>query len=555
MPNTSTPNRSNQPALLQKYLRDVEASMRAGDRARAMQLSEEATRQEIEHPNLLLLAAYRVLDRGVADEALAMLTRARELAPRSVDVLNALGLTLVSLNRQREAVAVYDAALRQLPGAAMIHFNKACALEDLSELARARREFQRTLELQPGHAETLARLANIAVLRGDTKEAREFAAGALRRNPKLVAASLALVLADIEDKKFDEALATLKPLMGTANASVLNRSLAQGMAGDALDGLGRVPEAFSAYAASGATARELYRPIYESPGAETALKRVGRLTSYFVAADRQEWRARSDAAIESPIKTHVFLVGFPRSGTTLLEQVLASHPDIETMEERDCLIDAAAEFIVPPDGLARLSSAGESELGEFRNSYWKRVAESGFTPHGSVFVDKMPLTTVILCLVAKLFPQAKILFAVRDPRDCVLSCFRRRFGMTPQMYQLLTLEGAAGYYDAVMTLGEIYRDALALDRVDLRYEDLVADFEAETRRVCAFLGVDWREEMHAFAEKTRARDVNTPSAAQVARGLFTSGAGQWRSYRHEMAPVLPKLAPWVARFGYAQDEG
>jgi Flp pilus assembly protein TadD len=555
MPNTSVSHRSNQPALLQKYLRDVETAMRGGDQARAMQLSEEATRAEIEHPNLLVLASYRVLDRGAADEALAMLMRARELAPRSVDVLNALGLTLARLNRQREAIAAYDAALRQSPAIAMIHFNKACALEDLSELTRARREFQRTLELQPGHAETLARLANIAVLRGDIKEAREFAAGALRRNPKLVAAGLALALADIEEKKYDEAIARLKPLTGPANTSALNRSIAQGMTGDALDGLDRIPEAFAAYSAAGATARELFRPVYEPPGAETALKRVERLTSYFVAADRQDWRARSDAKIESPVKTHVFLVGFPRSGTTLLEQVLASHPEIESMEERDCLIDAAEAFIAPADGLARLSSAGESELAGFRNAYWKRVTEAGFTPGRSVFVDKMPLTTVLLCLVAKLFPHAKILFALRDPRDCVLSCFRRRFGMTPQMYQLLTLESAADYYDAVMTLGENYRETLALDRIDLRYEYLVANFEAESRRICAWLGVDWHEEMRSFAEKTRARDVNTPSAAQVARGLFTSGAGQWRRYRREMAPVLPKLAPWVAHFGYAQDEG
>jgi tetratricopeptide (TPR) repeat protein len=554
MPNIPTSGRSNQPVLLQEYLRGAEAAVRAGDQARAMQLGEEATRRGIEHPNLLVLAAYRVLDRGAGDEALAMLTRARELAPRSVDVLNALGLTLAGLARQREAVAVYDAALRQLPGTAMLHFNKACALEDMSELTRARREFQRTLELQPGHVETLAHLANIAALRGDTKEAREFAAHALRRNPKQVAASLALALADIEEKKFDAALAHLKPLTGAANASVLNRSIAQGMAGDALDGLGRFSDAFMAYAASSATARELYRPIYESPGAEPAHKRVERLTSYFVAADPEHWRAQKGVAIESPVGTHVFLVGFPRSGTTLLEQVLASHPDVESMEERDCLIDAAAEFIVPPDGLARLASAGEADLGAFRKSYWKRVAEAGFAPRRSVFIDKMPLSTVILCLVAKLFPQAKILFALRDPRDCVLSCFRRRFGMTPQMYRLLTLEGAAGYYDTVMRLGDVYRDKLALDLIDLRYENLVANFDDETRRVCAFLGIDWRDEMLAFAEKTRARDVNTPSAAQVARGLFTSGAGQWRRYRRELAPVLPKLAPWVARFGYAQDE-
>ena len=115
MPNTPNFGRSNQPALLQEYLRSADAAMRAGDQARAMQFGEEAIRRGIEHPNLLVLAAYRALDRGAADEALTMLTRARELAPRNVDVLNALGLSLARLNRQREALGVYDAALRQSP--------------------------------------------------------------------------------------------------------------------------------------------------------------------------------------------------------------------------------------------------------------------------------------------------------------------------------------------------------------------------------------------------------------------------------------------------------
>ncbi|MGD0143585.1 MAG: sulfotransferase [Rhizomicrobium sp.] len=554
MPNTPASDRSNQPALLQEYLRGADAAMRAGDQARAMQLGEEAARRGLEHPNLLVLAGYRALDRGVADDALALLQRARELAPRNVDVLNALGLALARLSRQREAVAVYDAALRQSPATPMLHYNKACALEDLSELTRARNEFERTLELQPAHAESLTHLATIAALRGDGNAARDFATRALRHNPGLVAAALALAMADIEEKKLDAALVRLKPLMGAANVSGLNRSIAQGLAGDALDGLGRPSEAFLAYTASNATMRELVKPIYERPGAERAPERVERLTAYFRAADPQQWRARQDKAIESPVRTHVFLVGFPRSGTTLLEQVLASHPDIETMEERDCLLDGIDEFVVPPDGLARLATADESDLARLRKAYWTRAREAGYAPRRAIFVDKMPLNTVVLCLIAKLFPQAKILFALRDPRDCVLSCFRRRFAMSPQMYELLTLEGAGRYYAAVMRLGEIYRDKLALDTLALRYEDMVADFEGETRRVCDFLGVDWREEMRAFAEKTRARDVNTPSAAQVARGLFSSGAGQWRHYRRELAPVLPELAPWIARFGYLQDE-
>src|SRR5690349_17488151 len=128
----------------------------------------------------------------------------------------------------------------------------------------------------------------------------------------------------------------------------------------------------------------------------------------------------------------------------------------------------------------------------------------------------MPLSSGLLPVVAKLFPDARVLFARRDPRDVVLSCFRRRFGMNASMYELPTLEGAASYYDAVMRLSEVYRGILPLPQHLVRYESLVEDFEGTARAACAFLGLEWSKEMLDFAAKARSRGISTPSAAQVA---------------------------------------
>jgi len=187
-----------------------------------------------------------------------------------------------------------------------------------------------------------------------------------------------------------------------------------------------------------------------------------------------------------------------------------------------------------------------------RDAYWTAVRSYGVEPRGRVFIDKMPLASVALPLIAKLFPNARILFARRDPRDVVLSCFRRRFGMNASMYQLLTLEGAARYYDAVMRLSELTRELLPLPAHEVHYESLVDDFERTARAACEFLGVEWDEGMADFAAKARDRGISTPSAAQVARGLNREGQGSWRRYREQMAPVLPLLQPWVERFGYAE---
>ncbi len=532
------------PPQLQDYLKAIDAAVRAGDMRRAMRLSDEAANGGFEHPNIFILAAYHNLNLNQFNKALDYATRARDLAPRNVDALNALGCSLTKLDRTREAIAVFDAALRQAPGAFITHFNKATALEQASQLKRARDQFIRALSLQPNHAESMTHIAHMAAQRGDMTEARDYATRALKLDPRQVYAIFALATADLASGNFMTVLNALAPISRDPGATGQTRGVALNMMGDALDGLGRYDEAFNAYTQAGETFRAIHAPVF---GRQSAADLTRKLTVYFRASD--SWRNASKGAFRSPVKTHAFLVSFPRSGTTLLGQVLAAHPDVESMEERSCLIDAHP-FLLDSNGLDRLAAMNAEQLDSYREAYWKRVAEEWVAPTKPVFIDKLPLNSVLLCLVAKLFPDAKILFALRDPRDVVLSCFRRRFGMTQQMYELLTLKGAAAYYDVVMELCEVYREKLGLAFYDTRYETLVSDFEAETGRLCDFLEIRYDPSMTDFAPKALSRHIDTPSAAQVAQGLFTHGAGQWKPYRTHLSPVMPVLDKWIARFGY-----
>ena len=203
-----------------------------------------------------------------------------------------------------------------------------------------------------------------------------------------------------------------------------------------------------------------------------------------------------------------------------------------------------------PDGLRRLAAADGRELGAFRDDYWARVRGFGVEPKGTVFVDKNPFNTLKLPLIYKLFPDAKVIFALRDPRDVVLGCFRRRFNLNPSTYELLDLTRAAAFYDQTMRFWEAIRQKQNLDERGLVYERLVANFEAEARATCEFIGVDWRPELADFAGRARRGDVASASSEQISRGLFSEGAGQWRRYQAELAPVLSALEPWAARFGY-----
>ncbi len=266
----------------------------------------------------------------------------------------------------------------------------------------------------------------------------------------------------------------------------------------------------------------------------------------------EQWPAADTGFAEPGMpQQHVFLLGFPRSGTTLLEQMLDSHPDAMASGERDTISEAVSALMSSPDDVRRLSTMRGAALSRHRRRYWERVRGYGFDVAGKVFVDKQPVNTLYLPLIVKLFPNAKILFALRDPRDVVLSCFRRRFQVNDSNFEMLTLEGTARYYDRMMQIAERYRACLPLTLREIRHEALVEDFEAQLRGLCTFINLGWNDAMRNFAEHARTRAIATPSAMQVTRGLNRTGFGQWRRYASDMAPVLPILETWVERWGYA----
>jgi hypothetical protein len=234
----------------------------------------------------------------------------------------------------------------------------------------------------------------------------------------------------------------------------------------------------------------------------------------------------------------------------LLEQVLAAHPRVGTLEEAPTLATAYQAFLSGPDACAALMKLDAQEAAAWTGHYWQGVRERGVDVAGRVFVDKQPAGSVYLPIIARLFPRARILFALRDPRDLVLSCFRQAFRMNAMTYAFTDLADTAACYDACMRLAEAARARLPLAWADLRHEALVEDFDAELARILDFLGLEPDPAMSDFAEAAGARTIRTPSAHQVRAGLNRRGLGRWRSYRSELAPVLPILAPWVERFAY-----
>jgi tetratricopeptide (TPR) repeat protein len=541
--------RSDTRSAADAAVREVFEAARAGDLGRAKALAVAALAAGHEHPVLLNLRALDHEENGRLEAALSDLRRAHALAPDDFSILNACGLALARLRQFEAALGCYEKALALRPDFAPAWFNSGSALEQLGESARAADAYARCGELDPRNAQAWANAAWLAARRGDKAATRACAEKAMAIQPEHPTAVLAL--ASIELAEPATAERRLRALLSRPELGAYDRAVALGQLGDALDGLGRPAEAFAAYRDGNAIFQAEAQDQFEAPGQTTIPQLLAWLVPWAEQLDAKSWtRGGGAGGKRAAERQHVFLLGFPRSGTTLIESVLAGHPSVTTLEERDTLGSAVRAYMDAPEGLKRLAAADGRELGAFRDDYWARVRGFGIEPKGAIFIDKNPFNTLKLPLIYKLFPDAKLIFALRDPRDVVLSCFRRRFNLNPSTYELLDLTCAAAFYDQTMRFWEAIRQKQELDERGLVYESLVADFEAEARATCEFIGADWRPELADFAGRAQRGGVASASSEQIARGLFSEGAGQWRRYRAELAPILPILAPWVARFGY-----
>ena len=533
----------------------IEQAARGADRGMAINLAVEALKRGVRHPLIWTLVAEGLEGQGRLPEALKLLQRATALAPDDARVWFGLGRVLFSLGRREEAGVALDRGLMISPDDYRGRIDAGTLWLRLSELKAASVHFQRAAEIAPEAAEPLSALAVVAGLAGDSGAARDAATRALALEPALISAQIAIARADSLDGEPAQAAERLSGLLVRTDLADAQRIDIHDLRAECLDTLGRPVEAFADYVARNDVMRRVHAPSFAAAGWEGQGDRARRLADWFEATPPGPWRSpasRVADAVGAP-RLHAFLIGFPRSGTTLLEKALASHPDIVSLEEVDVLGAVGNPLLAADADLDRLVHMTAAESDALREAYWRGVGEAMETPIGSrIFIDKLPLHTPSLPLIARLFPDARILFALRDPRDVVFSCFRRRFRINAGMFEFLTLDGAARYYDAVMRMAVACRGPLPLAVHAVRHEAVVADFEGELGRALDFVGAPWNPDVRNFAALART-STRTLSAPQVARGLNADGVAQWRRYQAQLAPIAPILEPWVARFGYDAD--
>ncbi len=264
---------------------------------------------------------------------------------------------------------------------------------------------------------------------------------------------------------------------------------------------------------------------------------------------------RSKLAIPAilPPDTHpgvIQMLGFPRSGTTLLENILNAHPQVETFEEIPALTVAIDRIERVVLGKA-IDESHEATFLAARQRYYREIEVRRRKPGAAVLIDKMPIRSAETDFIVKLFPEWRYIFSIRHPFDVVLSCFKQRFVANPAMENFRTIAGSIRLYD--FTMNEWFKHHTMDDPavIYVRYDELVTDFERVSREVFDFLHLPWDEAVRDFAKASENRAANTPSYAKVRQGLGIGVQSQWRNYDFlfNTAEAAP-LRKWAKFFGY-----
>jgi tetratricopeptide (TPR) repeat protein len=499
------------PPDFQKKHEEARELLLSNNFAQALPRYEKLTRQ---HPSSQVIwveygnAASRLRESDLADRAWR---KALELGPHNTEVVSMIGHQYQAARLPEKARACFAQAAAADPRAINPRISLAVLLEQQHQLQEARAAVGECLVIDP---------------RDD--QARYFSA-----------------VIDRRENKLEEAERRLRDLIASDPKHPYVRYASRYELAQVLDRTDRFDEAMRLLAEAKQIVRALTDTDLLTEGYDRGATNARRFTNAQPKEILRDWARFFPERKREAIPALAFLGGHPRSGTTLLEQILDAHPAVAALDEPT----AFTEILEPAFHKSKeLSSA---RINVLRRLYTQALQqELGVNGNGKLLVDKNPSPTARLPLWLRVFPELRVLVALRDPRDVVLSCYFQNIPLNAVNVNFLSIERVAKHYADLMDIWLAVREWEGFAWIETRYEDTVADMEKEGRRVTEFLGLGWDEAQARFYEKSRKKQLYSPTYQDVTRPVYTRSVARWRAYEKYLAPILPALEPYCRKFGY-----
>ena len=522
------------------------AHLKAGNFDRATGALEANLKQ---HPD----DAPALVELGIAHEAAgrdqdanSIFTRVKISHPGYIETLieeanRLFGLKLFGLSKdclkRAERVARKDARIFYQIG---IHYT------DLNLAEEAEAAFKNAIRWRPS-MENYRGLAIVYERSNQLDKAMVFCRAPLSANPDDPYLNTVIAKCELRKGNAERALSHLVPYKDAFDEPAVKAEILN-ILGLIYDKLGRADDAYRAFIGSNQAIKKT--PEYSNLDLEYPYRNIetyGRMLERGIPA-----LPREKPAPGRPVG-HVFFMGFPRSGTTLVQTILESHKSISTIDEKPVL-RAVVQHLEKfekgyPEALAGLSGEAADTL---RELYFLQAKNFVCFDEKTTLVDKMPMGTLHLPLILTLFPEAKIIFAVRHPYASSLSCLMQNFNLNNAMGNLTGLDEITRFYSLVMGFWKKIKETRTFDFHYIKYESLTEDLEKEARALTKFLELEWDQAMMDFAGTARAKGIiSTPSYHQVVQPVYTESVEKWRAYEKYFEPYKDRLDPFCELFGYS----
>jgi tetratricopeptide (TPR) repeat protein len=482
-------------------------------------------------------------------------------------------------NRFSEALPLYQRLLQQRPSDAILWFEYGNAASGLHQRDLADRAWTRALELAPVNSELTGLIGHqyqslrqpdraracfskaaaadpqginprisLAVLAEQNhclEEARSAVGECLKIDPRDEQARYFKAVLDRRENTLEEAERELRDLLGSEPKHPFVRYAARYELANILDRTERYNEAMDSLIEAKSIVRTLTDTQVLMKAYDQAAASARAFTKNLPKTILRTWAISFPEQVREPKVSLAFLGGHPRSGTTLIEQVLDAHPAVAALDEPPAFLK-----LLQPE-FHRSKALSAERLNALRRLYLKALSvELGPAAVDKVWVDKNPSPTGRLPLWLRVFPELRVLIALRDPRDVLLSCYFQNIPLNTTNVNFLSLERLAKHYADLMDIWLIVREWEGFAWIEIRYEDVIADVEKEGSKVTGFLGLSWHGQQVKFHEKSKRKQLYSPTYQDVTQPVYSRSVGRWRAYAKYLEPVQHALEPYRLAFGY-----
>jgi len=578
---SSSKKTANSPAKnLQEKLREAMALHQSGQLNNAEKIYRHILKKSPNNITALHQSGILAASSEKYSSALKLLKKAIRLAPENSEIYYSLALThkmsgdimaailnyQAALNHEpnfyqahfnlgniyrdqghfEKAKASYLNAIKSKPDYILAHFNLGTLNKDYENFEEAIFHFKQTLKFDSQHIFSLAYIADIFERLNNLDSAQDYINKALELDENHAFSNQVFATLSRRKGNHKAALERLSKITLPKNDPVFIQHINFEL-GKLYDLNHDSDNAFKHFTYGNKLQSD--RTSKEAADKNKYLSGVNMLHKTFTQEWVQSWTKTTEIKSKN---SPTFLIGFPRSGTTLLDQILDSHPKLQVVEEKPALNRALESMkSLPTSYPETLSTLNDNDIRQYQKKYFNEIYTHITRSRDIHIIDKYPLNIIHCGLIQRIFPEAKFILALRHPCDVCLSCFMQLFTANDAMNNFHTLEDTINLYDKTMSLWERYTRLLPLNTHIIKYENLVDDFSSEVKKLLAFLDVNWDDKLISFNEHAKSRDIiRTPSYNQVTQPLYQHSKFRWERYKQYFKPHMHKLEPWISKLGY-----